>query len=550
MSLWKKIAKNEIRLKTSRFRKNRKIFFIFTYSICLYWGIILGPIFLDAIIPEIVKELSIQFESLFVQIIEFIFASFFLMAVMYPLFVLFRKSEIEKKDIILASPIKPADIIFGEFIGQIPFYILIILVIGPFGIVLLLQINPEMNLLHYLIFYLSFFTLYILGSLIGVLISNWIEKKFFEKVNLKKSANLILILISIAIIIIYYSFHFLFNFLRDHPEIKSLFLFYPSFWYSNIILYFVNFSFIESYLLNIWVSFLLGILIPLTFSYFFYKKAGIFYELKYSIERNPKMVKNGNKFYIFFQSITNRNYKNLVVIQFKEFLRKKENIIKLIFLLGTTSVLGVFMRLSVKSEIFSLILEPLSIPILFQINYDKNVITIILSWMGGLIFGLFMGMHDFIGSKELLFTYKRSPKGTRAIYYSYLYELLYILIFYDIILTIFFSILFQLDLFIALIFFLSYFLSSEIILIQSTGVQSIRPLFEERRRNLIFNNYLIFLFQIISFLITLFLIIPFFPVTIGPYIGLILIILIDLGLSGIIAIFIFYLAIVRLNKIE
>ncbi|MFX1470472.1 MAG: hypothetical protein ACFFB8_17650, partial [Promethearchaeota archaeon] len=88
------------------------------------------------------------------------------------------------------------------------------------------------------------------------------------------------------------------------------------------------------------------------------------------------------------------------------------------------------------------------------------------------------------------------------------------------------------------------------ILLQALGIQCVRPLFEERRKNLIINNYLIFFFQITSFLIALFIFIPNIPEIINPYLGLIFIILINLGISILIAITLFYFGIFRLSKIE
>jgi len=388
------------------------------------------------------------------------------------------------------------------------------------------------------------------GSLIGIVISNWIEYKISANNKLKNFGNIFLLLISILVIVIFYLFHFVFEFIRGHPEFKNFFLFYPSFWYSNIILYFVNFSLIESYILNIWVSVILAIFIPILVSYISYKKANIFYDLIFEVGKESKTLKQENYFYKFIRNTTPREYRELVILQFKAFLRKKENILKLIYIIGIICVLGVSIYFSFETQIVTLIIEPLNIPIILQITFDKNIITLTISWMGGLIFGIFMGMYDFIGSKELLFTYKKSPKGIKALIYSYLYELLFILIIYDIVLTILFTVIFHLDFLISLLFFLTYIINSLVIVLQAIGIQCIRPLFEERRKNLIINNYLILFFQIISFLITLFIFIPAFPETISHYLGLMLIILINLGISGSIAIFIFYLGIRKLNVIE
>ena len=151
MSLWKVIAKNEIRLKTNRVRKHRRLFFLLIFSFLLFWAAYLGPIILDSILPEFFKIYSGNFEILFVNLIENAFASLFLMYLMYPLFTLFRKEKINQKEILMASPVKSGDIFLGEFLGQLPFYLLFILGIGPFITVLLLQINTELTVFHHLL---------------------------------------------------------------------------------------------------------------------------------------------------------------------------------------------------------------------------------------------------------------------------------------------------------------------------------------------------------------------------------------------------------------
>ncbi|MEE9379330.1 MAG: hypothetical protein V3V33_15000 [Candidatus Lokiarchaeia archaeon] len=550
MNRWKIIAKNEIRIKTSRFRKHRRFYLLLIFSISLYWGLFFGPFFIDAIIPDTIKEFSSQIESLVVQIIEFTFTSFFLISIMYPLFVLFRKTEIERKDIILSSPIEPRDIILGDFLGQAPFYLLFILIIGPFGITIVSQISSEMNLFHCLIFYLCFFVLYMFGSLIGVVLSNWIETRILIRDKLKNPNKSLILLISVLVITIFYSFHFIFNLIRVHPELKPYFLFYPSFWYSSIVLFCVNYSFAELYFLNIFASIILGIIVPTVFFYIFYKKASVFYDFKLGAEKQSKTFRQNRLIHKYIKKITHKNYKELIIFQFKAFLRKRENLMKLIYIIGTISVLGVVTYNTFEGVSFSLNIGSFGFPINFQIRFDKNLIAIILSWMGGLIFGLLMGMYDFLESKELLFTYKRSPKGLNVLIYSYIYKSFYILIIYAIALTFFFTIILKLEILVSLSFFFGYIINSVIILLQSIGVQCFRPRFGERRKNLVINNYLILFFQIISFLLTLFIFILPSPGGMNPYLGLIFLILINLGISGLIASILFYLGIKKLNRIE
>jgi len=127
LSLWKVIAKNEIRLKTSWVKRKRKLFFIIILGILLFWAFYLGPILLDSIIPEIFKNYTSNFEFLIKTIIESTLASFFLIYVLYPLLILFRKESTDKKEIMLGTPVKGTDIFLGEFFGQFPFNILFIL---------------------------------------------------------------------------------------------------------------------------------------------------------------------------------------------------------------------------------------------------------------------------------------------------------------------------------------------------------------------------------------------------------------------------------------
>ncbi|MFW9818620.1 MAG: hypothetical protein ACFFE5_03335, partial [Candidatus Thorarchaeota archaeon] len=211
MTLWKIIAKNEIRLKTFRVRKNRRLFFIFIYTLLLLWAAFLGPIIFDEILPEILKYYSVQFEVLISLILEYSFMMLFVMYTIYPLFLLYRKTEIGIKDTIIASPIKPGDIFTGEFIGQLPFYFLFLLGIGPLGTSMLRQINAEMNFLHFIGFYVTTFTLSMFALLLGTILSNWIENRIYKSKKVRDIHNWVFVILSFIVISIFYIFHFLFE---------------------------------------------------------------------------------------------------------------------------------------------------------------------------------------------------------------------------------------------------------------------------------------------------------------------------------------------------
>ncbi|MFX0105304.1 MAG: hypothetical protein ACFE75_07430 [Candidatus Hodarchaeota archaeon] len=550
MTLWKTIFKNEIRRKTYLFRKNRKLFFIVIYAIFLFWAIYLGPVFFDTVIPELIKQFSEMFEPMIINIVESTFMMLFLLYIMYPIFMLYRKPEIGYKDILLASPIKPGDIFVGEFLGQIPFYSLLILGIGPIINSLFLQVNPDLTVFHYIGIYLMIFLLIIFGLLIGTTIANWLERKMMTKNRLKNLNYSLVVLLSFLLIICFYIFHFIFNFISENPEFKSLMIIYPSYWYSNVLLYLINPLIVEAYILNIWLNIGLAIIIPPLIFFISYKNANTIYTIDQklgSVLMNTRYDKKINR---FLRKITPQGYKRLVDVQFKEFFRKRENIPKLIYVGAFTGILGLFVFFSLEDPLLAIGDTWLIAPYLIQIFYFKYLLMMILSWMGGLIFGIFMGIYVLIGSKDIIFLYKKSIRGIKPLIYSFFYEMIYLIIFLDTFLTIFFTILFPLDFLSALTFFFLYPINTLIILIQATGIQCIKPMFEERGKNVYFNIYLTIFIQVTALLIATFIIVPIIPAYIDHSLGLLYILLTNTGLSAGIALLLIYLGIRKLNRLE
>ena len=546
MSLWIIVAKNEIRLKTSRFRKHRRLFFILIFSVFLFWAAFLGPILLDSILPEAFKIYSGNFEILFVNLLENAFASLFLMYLMYPLFTLFRKEKISKKEILLASPAKSGDIFLGEFLGQLPFYFLFILGIGPFIVTLLLQINTDLTMVHHLLIYLLFFTLFIFGSLLGRFIAIWIEFKIIKSRKLNRTRNLLLLSISIFIIIIFFLFQVSLELLKANQVLRVVF---PSFWYSSIILYLVNPLLIEPFLLSIWVDFGLVFFFPFLLLYISYKKV----KLPYGEDKGINKVYERNRrepiFYQTIKRITPKKHASVVVIQFKNFLRKKENKTKIVYTIGLILFFGILILLSLKEHTLSFG-EILGIPLVIQITFTTELIMLIISWMGGLIYGILMGISAFFESRDLLELYKKSPYGVNGFVYSFLYLMFYQVILMSLFFSIFFAFVFQLEIVLILIFFFTFIINSVIILLQSMGVQFIRPLFQERRKNLIFNNYIIFALQVMSLLLSLYIIIPLVSEIFNPTTILLFLLIINLGISTSFALLLLFVGIWKLERSE
>ena len=161
-----------------------------------------------------------------------------------------------------------------------------------------------------------------------------------------------------------------------------------------------------------------------------------------------------------------------------------------------------------------------------------------------------MGISTFFETKELLEIYKKAPYGISGYVTSFMYVMFYLLMLMSLFFSVFFAITFQLNFLITLSFFFTFILNSIIILSQSMGIQFLKPTFLERRKNLVFNNYLTLALQMVSFLLTLYIFIPFTNEFFNPSISIMLILFINIGISGCLAYVILSLGIWRLEKFE
>ena len=550
MSLWIIIAKNELRIRTAKFKSHRKLFFMIIFAFFLFWALFLGPVFFNAIFPEIISLLSGVLEFVLQFIIEYFLMTIFVIFILYPIFLLFRKSEIGIKDVILSSPVKSGDIFLGDFFGQLPFIFLIVLAVGPVAISLLSQANPQLTIVHYIIIYLVIFLLMTFSLIIGTILANWIELKVSSNNRNSSSINTYLLLLSFIVIISFYLFHYAFDLAYNDPLFKNWLSIFPSFWYSNIILYIINPTLTQSYIVNIWLSIILAIGIPLILFFYSYKKAEKFSSYEPQLEKNLSIKKQEGIFSKIIKQMTRKRYKIVVLVQLKNFLRKRENVTKLIYSIAFTGVLGLFIFLSLVNPLTSIknysIMELVSIPV----KYFDMLIVSIISWMGGLIFGMMMGISSIYDSKDILYLYKKSARGVNTSIYAFLYLMTSILLLYSIILTIFFTILFSLNIVVLGFFFSTYFIHGFIYIVQLVGLQCIRPFYGESGKQIYFKIYFIGVLQVISLVVSLFITIPLFPIVIDYSLGFLYILLTNMGISATIAFVMLLYGLFKLNRAD
>ena len=499
MTLWKTIAKNELKLRTNKFRNHRRLFFIILYSFFIIWAFLLAPWLFDLFMPTLVAAIPpITIKFAIALVIEYIMMAFFLSVFIYPLNSVYRKIEIGFKEIILASPATSGDIFLGEFLGKLPIYLGGILLFTP---IIIGMINPIINLstVQYIIIYLCIFGLVLFATLLGSIVASWLERKIAKSERARDLGKILLFLLSIAMVAIMYTLQFLFQFLMDNPQLRNWVMIYPSLWFSNIILYFLDPILISSYILNIWASIALVIIIPLIIFFIAYKKAEKFFTVEGGIEKISIVIERENKFYLLIRKSTGHKWGGLIITQLKEFLRRRESIMKFAYLLGLVGVLGVIFSNFTMDNLIG-----------------ESVLIVMLIIIGGMIYGLLFGSYIFVGSKDLIWVYKRSPRNIRALVYSYLLAMLIFNILMALGLTIFFAYFLRFDLFSIIFFFSFYLINSELVISQAVGIQCLSPAFEEKGSSMTTNNLILMVLQFVPFQFIFAFMLIAFPVPSSP----------------------------------
>ncbi|MFX0040812.1 MAG: hypothetical protein ACFFAB_15850, partial [Candidatus Heimdallarchaeota archaeon] len=333
----------------------------------------------------------------------------------------------------------------------------------------------------------------------GSIVAAWLEHKIAKSDRAKDWGRILLFLLSIAMVAIIYTLQFLFEYLIMNPQLKNWLMLYPSLWFTNIILYSIDPSLISSYLLNIWASVALVIIIPLIIFLIAYKKADSFFTVEGAIERYSMVIERENKFYVTARRLIGKKWEGLILTQLKEFLRRRESIMKFVYLIGLVGVLGV---------IFS--------TLGFNNVMIESILVTMIIIISGILYGLLFGSYIFVGTKDLIWVYKRSPRNIYALVYSYLFAMLIFNILMALGLTIFFAIVLEFDPFTIFFFFTFYVINNEVVIAQAVGIQCLSPAFEEKGSAMSSNNLFLMVLQVIPFQFILLYIILAFPVPTSP----------------------------------
>jgi hypothetical protein len=385
---WVPIAKVEWQVSTSRIREIRPYLpYILTGGLAIFI-FYLAPLFADLYIDEFQAFILSQVAVILVQFFLFFF---FLMFACLPITSTLNDMKTDHFEIILSAPVKPSNLLIGEFLGKMPFYVTFAAIIGGFFTAALFPLGLDVVqiLLIILIFVITFLSAIWIGTMTAVILRSFLMKTARGR-DIGKGIAIIIILPVVALI---YAFMGGFLNLSD-PEtarlMHDILQFFPSSWGSEVI---VAFAQNPGDILAIEfdkVMQLLGLIGFFIISLLF---GGTVANRVYSLEPSSFSASKAKADGIFYNSIKaiggGGTFGLLLSSSFKNYFRKVKNITMLAYAVGLVLVMNVFL------------MQP-----------DDSVSAMIGSFIMGPLIAVFTVSEVTLQGKENLLLYKQTPSGT------------------------------------------------------------------------------------------------------------------------------------------
>jgi len=195
---WLVVARNEYRIYTSSIRKIRKYFPFLAIGLLAVYVLFVAPavvgFFIDDFLVFIISVAAVPM----VQIILFMFF-FYLM--LFPISDTLREVKTEQLEIFLSTPVKPSDVLLGEFLGKMPFYAIAITVItGTFTALLNpLGLDAVQNVIIIIVFVITFLSAIWIGTVIAAVLRTKLGKTVRGK-DVGRALSVVIALPMIAVI--------------------------------------------------------------------------------------------------------------------------------------------------------------------------------------------------------------------------------------------------------------------------------------------------------------------------------------------------------------
>jgi hypothetical protein len=391
---WLLVARNVYRISTSRIRRIRSFFPYLVLGLLAVYVAVIAPRFVSIFIDDFLALLVSQAAVAMVQIILFLIFIYFMII---PITNTLREEQTSQLEIFLAAPIRPSDVLLGEFLGHMPFYAIIITVItaGFTAMLKPLGLDLVQTAIIILVFVVTFLSAFWIGTVIAAILGTRLGKT----ARGKDIGRALAMLIALPLVALIYAIQFggLLEILADSQAsgiVKTVLHLLPSSWGAELIVRFAsNPGNIFSWGFETITRFGGLVAFFVTVLWLGAKVA----DRAYSLEPTTFIAATAQPDGAFYQTIRfvggGGSFGNLLVSLFKDYGRRLENLSNITYMIGLLLVMILFVV--PKSEPMG----PLFVYMMTQFLFPVIVVMI-------------TGDVTVYG-KECLFIFRKAPSGER-----------------------------------------------------------------------------------------------------------------------------------------
>ena len=403
---WLAIAKAEFQVLSSSMRRNRKLYVGILYALAFVWAIVLTPMIYNAVLGAIfpMEVLRPMLMVIFPGLMRTVGLFLWLILLLFPLSMALQEIKIGQWEIFLSNNVRTRDIMTGTFLGKLGLYGLIIILLAPL-LIAPFMLAFEVSIIGQLLVY-GVVTMLAMGTIwFSNFLTSVIQARLGDSSRGNDIAKALAMVVAIVVIIPMYGLMFFLPTLSEMMGMNAV-LILPSTWFADLISWLAitfngigltatqisDFSVVLQ--LNMVVTSVLAIGFVLgtiglalgTADRVFTIEAGVRTEVVTTVGRE-------NLFLRGIRRINSGPFGSLVVTNFKDFLRKAQNLSKI----GYGLILAIIMPVIMTS----MDIEYLQFKELFM------MLIVMMSLIGAMPFA----GTGFLESKDQLWIIQGAPSG-------------------------------------------------------------------------------------------------------------------------------------------
>ena len=389
---WLVVARNEYRIRVNNIRKIRPYFPYLVIGLLAVYVTFIAPAFVSLFIDDFLAFILSQVALAMMPII--IFMIFFYLIIL-PITYTLQGMQAGQVEIFLAAPIKPSDVLLGEFLGVTPFYAIAITVVTGFFTAAL---NPlGLDMLQITITVIVFVVTFLSALWIGTVIAALVRTKFAKSARGRDIGKALSLILALPMIALMYAIMGggLLEALADPGTggmVKAFLSVLPSSWGAELILSFAsNPGNIGAVGFEILTRFG-GLVVFFVAVLWLGSKAA---NRAYSIEPTTFTASRAKPDGFFYKAVRyvggGGSFGTLLASVFKDYGRRLENLSRIAYVLGIFIMVNVFLVGGFTDPEGPLVMAQFLFPFL----------------------AVFMVGQIAVQGKESLFVYKKTPFGVR-----------------------------------------------------------------------------------------------------------------------------------------